>query len=111
MLFHSRAHRSQSPNIPGLSSYCADVRAAHALADMLKRTRPQLHDHVCELQSTITRCQTTLDTEKARIRQVMVTDGRTPCPPCAEVISALKELDATIQALLDLRHKGQMARS
>ena len=111
MLFHNRAYRSQAPNIPGLSSYCADVRAAHALADMLKRTRPHLCEYICELQATISRCQTTLDEEKARIEQVMAKDGRPLSPPCTEVISALRELDSTIQVLLDLRHKGQMARS
>ena len=97
------------------STYGAKVRAAHELADMLKRNRPHLYDQVNELQTTINRCQCTLDQCKHQVERCAETNNARlhsrPAPSIPqEVHAALEELEVTTQALLDLRHKGQMAR-
>lgn len=99
-----------------LSSYGPRVRAAHELADLLKRTRPHLYDTVCELQGRVTQCQKTLDEAKCQLQQRPTPSSyedrklQNPATPSREILTALEELELTTQALLDLRHKGQMAR-
>lgn len=98
------------------TSYSQQIRAAHALADLLKRTRPHLCDQVEALQATICQCQSTLDQSKDQLQeatQCSEQDGRSvhDSPALsAETQEALRELEEAMQALLDLRHKGGMAR-
>lgn len=82
-----------------VSSFLAQVRAAHAMADLLKRTRPHLYDTVCELQATVTRCHHTLDQCQCA--------GKSP----GEHSTAVQDLQVATQALLSLRHKGELSRS
>lgn len=92
------------------SSCQVEVRAAHALANCLKRTRPHLYEEVSELQKKVVCCQHTID--HAREEQEAERDALKHCPLCVSVSDeeALQELEEVIQALLELRHKGQVAR-
>lgn len=100
-------HPDDSPS-PAFSNYGARVRAAHELADLLKRNRPHLYEQVNDLQATIVRCQQTLDLSKAQNQSLELAPSSHALPD--EIKAALEELETTSQALLDLRHKGQMAR-
>ena len=94
--------KESSSRVFPTTSYGPRVRAAHELADLLKRTRPHLFEQVDQLQETVTRCQQTLDLAQAE-------QGRS-LPLNHKTLTTLKELETATQALLDLRHKGAMAR-
>ncbi|RYX82137.1 hypothetical protein EON83_20675 [bacterium] len=93
-------------------SYVPQVRAANALADLLKRTRPYLSDQISELQTIVTRCQRTLDENEVEQNQAEMSaehDARISPGATAiteKALAAQGELDGATQALLDLRHEG-----
>lgn len=94
------------------TSYQVQVRSAHALADLLKRTRRHLYEKVNEVQEKVVCCQHTLDQAKEQRQQAERQALKQGCL-CRVSLSdaeALRELEEAIQALLELRNQGQMAR-
>lgn len=71
--------------------YLSTARAAHDMADLLKRVRPELRDDVDVLQSVVTNSHRRLDDAASS-------------PTIAQ---AWCDMSAAYRTLLDLRHQGK----
>ena len=92
--------------------YQSTVRAAHGLAELLKRKHPEQRNQADELQALVTRTHQKLDELQRALDAVesaVVADGRQPCfdALCGEVAESLNTLKAAQQALNDLCHAPQ----
>ena len=103
----SRSTSTQSSNP---RAYCARVRQAHALAELLKRVKPELIEKVSELQCIVTQAHQKLeelDRQEQMIESLDAGDARKTVLPqtfTGERTAALAELQNAYQRLQNLKH-------
>ena len=73
--------------------YLSTARAAHDMADLLKRVRPELRGDVAVLQCIVTHSHQRLDEENIS---------------STEIAEAWSNLSAAYQALLDMKHQHKV---
>lgn len=104
-------------NLLSSSSYQSTVSAAHDLAELLKRVRPDVRAQTEELQSIVTRAQNKLDdlNQVTQEAATLVHSGGHKLTPNqtrdGETASVLTDLEVAYQSLRDLRraNKGSLA--
>lgn len=75
--------------------YCATARAAHGLADLLKRVRPQMRPEVEQLQFIVTHAHKRIDEAHSS----------------PEIAAAWNDLDAAYRTLQQLKHGSRAQRA
>lgn len=100
-------------NLLSSSSYQSTVSAAHDLAELLKRVRPDVRPQAEELQSIVTRAHKKLDDLSGVTQEAaaLVHSGGHKLTPNqtrdGETASALTELEVAYQSLRDLRRANK----
>jgi len=109
--------RDSMQNLLSSSSYQSTVSAAHDLAELLKRVRPDVRAQAEELQGIVTRAHKKLDdlSQVTQEEAILVHSGGHKLTlnqtRDGETASVLTELEVAYQSLRDLRraHKGSLA--